>query len=706
MLRETKPCRIFDVVGLLGVFLLAGTRSSLSRRLNYFLLYMLLSCVFVAGNLHANVSQASSASSNHSQTDRSSNTAAAKPSSGELNDLRVLIDISGSMKTNDPHNLRVPALDLLVRLLPHNTRAGVWLFGETVTPLLPLRLADESWKKTSVEALSRIRSDAPYTNIGAALERALDAPTQLNNADKHIILLTDGMVDVAKDRNVNTQERQRILQQLLPLLRDGNYRIHTIALSKNADAQLLQAISQVTDGIFATAETADELTPIFLRIFNQFAKQDLIPIQGDKFAVDASIEEFTALIFRPENRSATQLKTPSGDLLESTHSLPNIKWFRAEHYDLVTVMNPEVGDWEILTGAATNSRVSVISNFKLKVEPLRTQITADTQVDVEFHFEENGKRLVSGDFLEVLETQIAIGEAGDLHTLAKIAGRDISPQGFYYFRLPPLAPLKQATLRLVVDGKTFQREYVHEFQLNPTFFSSDYEFEVVKTGDRANRVTVRLLDDEFQLIKIAVNISLNGRWLKDVNGKVDAQPSESTQAVLEWLSDLPGNYAVDVVIEAKNSQGVVYRESLPKIEYLVAAPSVVNSVNEITKPKHSGAYIEWLVGGILSFLIAAIGVYLARRKNKAASLASTAPVVTPAVDEIPALTDVYELPPMNHTINSYSKQYPLDDLAQIDETRISVDISDESLDDKLIDEMLFPLDDLSDTDFDEPKDIK
>lgn len=702
MLRETKFGRLVNAVQMFDLFLIARFRFSFFHRFKFLSIPLLL-CSLVAGYSQADSSQANSVETTQARLDRFS---PEKPSSTGSNDLRVLIDISGSMKANDPHNLRVPALDLLVRLLPQNTRAGVWLFGESVTPLLPFRLADESWKQTSASSLNRIRSDAPYTNIGAALERALDAPSQLTDAEKHIILLTDGMVDIAKDRDQNTQERQRILQQLLPLLRDGNYRIHTIALSKNADAQLLQTLARVTDGIFATAETADELTPIFLRIFNQFSKQDLVPIQGDKFAVDVSIEEFTALIFRPENRSATQLKAPSGDLLESTKSLPNIKWFRADQYDLVTVVNPEVGDWEILTGAASNSRVSVISNFKLRVEPLKTQITADAQVGVEFYFEESGKRLVSGDFLEVLETQIAIGGKGDLHTLAKISGREISPQGFYYFRLPPLAPLKQATLRLIVDGKTFQREYVHEFQLNPSFFSSDYSFEVAETGARVNKVAVRLLDDEFQFIKVTANISLDGRWLKDVNGEFGAQPNESTQASLNWLSELPGSYAVEVVIEAKNSQGVVYRESLPKIEYLVAAPSVVNSVNEITKPKHSGAYIGWLVGGILSFLIAAIGVYLARRKNKAASLASIAPVGAPVVDEIPALTDVYEMPPMNHTINSYSQQYPLDDLAQIDETKVSVDISDESLDDELIDEMLFPLDDLSNTDFNEPKDIK
>ena len=33
-------------------------------------------------------------------------------------DVRVVIDVSGSMKQNDPNDLRIPALNLLIGLLP------------------------------------------------------------------------------------------------------------------------------------------------------------------------------------------------------------------------------------------------------------------------------------------------------------------------------------------------------------------------------------------------------------------------------------------------------------------------------------------------------------------------------------------------------------------------------------------------------------
>ena len=42
-----------------------------------------------------------------------------------ITDLRVLVDVSGSMKQNDPAYLRQPALRLLTNLLPKKSQAGV-----------------------------------------------------------------------------------------------------------------------------------------------------------------------------------------------------------------------------------------------------------------------------------------------------------------------------------------------------------------------------------------------------------------------------------------------------------------------------------------------------------------------------------------------------------------------------------------------------
>src|SRR5690606_40548020 len=50
-------------------------------------------------------------------------------------DVRILVDISGSMKETDPANLRIPAVNLLVELLPEASQAGIWRSEEHTSEL-------------------------------------------------------------------------------------------------------------------------------------------------------------------------------------------------------------------------------------------------------------------------------------------------------------------------------------------------------------------------------------------------------------------------------------------------------------------------------------------------------------------------------------------------------------------------------------------
>ncbi|MFT5451401.1 MAG: hypothetical protein ACI9N9_000885, partial [Enterobacterales bacterium] len=87
-------------------------------------------------------------------------------------DVRVLVDMSGSMKQNDPDNLRIPAVQLMSNLLPPDSQAGIWTFGQYVNMLVPLGPVDNNWKKSAVESAKKINSLGLFTNIGGAMEHA------------------------------------------------------------------------------------------------------------------------------------------------------------------------------------------------------------------------------------------------------------------------------------------------------------------------------------------------------------------------------------------------------------------------------------------------------------------------------------------------------------------------------------------------------
>src|SRR5690606_74765 len=93
--------------------------------------------------------------------------AAEQPSNVAPTEVRLLVDISGSMKQNDPHNLRSPALSLVARMLPDGSRAGVWTFGRMVNALVPLAPVDGAWRERAVSQVGQIR-DRKSTRLNSS----------------------------------------------------------------------------------------------------------------------------------------------------------------------------------------------------------------------------------------------------------------------------------------------------------------------------------------------------------------------------------------------------------------------------------------------------------------------------------------------------------------------------------------------------------
>ena len=128
-------------------------------------------------------------------------------------DVRILIDVSGSMKANDPKNLRIPAVRLVAELMPFGAIAGIWTFSERVEQLIAAGTVDSQWKSAALEATKRIHSRGQFTDVEAVLAAATRDWDAADGADvqRHVILLTDGVVDVSKQVAESTASRRRIL---------------------------------------------------------------------------------------------------------------------------------------------------------------------------------------------------------------------------------------------------------------------------------------------------------------------------------------------------------------------------------------------------------------------------------------------------------------------------------------------------------------
>ncbi|MDO8345395.1 MAG: vWA domain-containing protein [Cellvibrio sp.] len=393
-------------------------------------------------------------------------------------DVRVIIDISGSMKKTDPENLRKPAVDLIVRLLPDNSKAGLWTFGQSVNMLVPHQVVDQNWRTQGAQKAVTINSVAMFTNIGAALEKATeDYAIPSTDYRRNIILLTDGVVDISKEAVVNLNERKRILTELLPRLKQADYRIHTIALSSDADQELMKKLSIATDGVFEVADTADELMKTFLRIFDQAVPAERVPLDENGFLVDASIQEFTALIFRRAEVPATVIIAPDGKEYGETDPKGNVNWYRTDKYDLITVQQPQVGQWKVKTDMAPGSRVTVVSNMQLVVQPLKSNLRSGQTLDLAYSFQENGKTIINGDFLGLLTGNALLAKVGSAEIEEIDLTRPAPADGIFQQELTGFDGQGEYDVSILIDGKTFKREYIHHLNITDSAFKLEKQVE-------------------------------------------------------------------------------------------------------------------------------------------------------------------------------------------------------------------------------------
>ncbi len=325
-----------------------------------------------------------------------------------VSDVRVVIDVSGSMKQNDPNNLRAPAMRMLVGLMPENeARAGIWTFAKMVNMLVPWREVNDDWRQIAIEKSSQIHSHGLFTNIELALQKATANQKQADpDYRRSMILLSDGFVDLEPGKTATQVSRQRILDKLVPRLKALQMTVHTIALSDNADHELLKALSMATDGWYRQADTAEDLQRIFLHLFEQSTNRDTVPLADNQFSIDESVEEMTVLAFRKPGSAATKLQLPDGSTIGQTQQTDRIRWLHENSFDLITIDKPVPGQWQINAELDPDNRVMVVTDMQLQTSDLPNNVLVGEQFDFEARLTEQGEVITRPAFLKLVDGQL------------------------------------------------------------------------------------------------------------------------------------------------------------------------------------------------------------------------------------------------------------------------------------------------------------
>ena len=423
-----------------------------------------------------------------------------------ITDLRVIIDISGSMKKSDPQNLRRPALRLLAGLIPTGSRAGVWNFGKQVNMVVRIGDVDDAWREQARKQSKEISSVGLFTNIESAMRKAsFDWKTPDPHYKRNLILLTDGHVDVGNDEAENKASKSRIIREILPALEKAKVRIHTIALSDDVDETLLSTLSTYSNGLFKKVSSADELQKLFLQMLEQSASLDSVPIKNNTFRVDDSIQDMTLLVFNSDGSSPTKIITPAQQTWTEKKNAKQVKWFRDEGFDLLTVKKPQQGEWKIIAPRDENNRVIVATNLKLKVDDLPGYSMPGDIIDVTAQLLEDGKPLKDQQLLSKFSFSIVRKIEGHAESLYQMSmpGKDDYKS---HYLLP--SGNVEGLNELIIKAKspTAERELHHQFRVYNTVANV-----VISEENGKYRVTVKPYDNLLKPGSINITAILNDK---------------------------------------------------------------------------------------------------------------------------------------------------------------------------------------------------
>jgi len=548
----------------------------------------------------------------------------------QSSDVRVLIDVSGSMKKNDPNNLRLPALRLLIGLLPPDSTAAVWNFGTNATPLIALGLTNDKWKTDARKASSKIHSRDLFTNIGAALQAAIadweKSPSKLSQ--RSIILLTDGMIDIDKDDNKNIQERKRILTELLPEIEKTGANIHTIALSANADHDFLQQLSTKTDGGYEHTDSAEQLERIFLRLFEKTTKRDTVPLVNNTFLVDDSILELTLLVFKPKNARPTMVIEPNKKKYQKNDKPDYVKWQSENNYDLITVTNPQVGEWSINAETDPDNRVLVVTNLQVQTNRIPNNLFLGETLNISLFMTEQNKKISDDNFLQFISMSASqkepIKKRWFLHDNG-LRGDKEAHDGIFNVGVRKTLETGKNQFTFQASSETFKREINHSVIVHDIMLIHTRVDQIQRDNKNYHQIFVTPNLEFINAQKVDISAQL---LADDIAEPIDLQ--QVNPSLLEWSYesdklDPEKNYHIIINMQTRARSGrpidftsEPIQLTLPKFDNLLLSPDqlikedepqetiATDEIEELVleqPPVTDDSDSDWLIGIIIAVII-------------------------------------------------------------------------------------------------------
>lgn len=134
-----------------------------------------------------------------------------------------------------------------------------------------------------------------------------------------------------------------------------------------------------------------------------------IPLLNNRFRIDYKIDEITLVFFRKKGAPSVVLVKPDGSKIYArTAKDHQMEWHDDKTYDLIRIKQPTPGPWQAIGSILPESRIMVLTDIDLRVDPLPTDMMVGETLKVTARLTNGGKPINAKDFRDVLKLDVLL----------------------------------------------------------------------------------------------------------------------------------------------------------------------------------------------------------------------------------------------------------------------------------------------------------
>ncbi len=309
-----------------------------------------------------------------------------------------------------------------------------------------------------------------------------------------------------------------------------------------------------------------------------------IPLLDNRFRIDYAVEEITLVFFRKKGSPSIVLVKPDGSKIYArTAREHGMQWHDDKTYDLIKMVKPVPGPWQAIGDILPESRIMVLTDIDLKVDPLPKDMMVGESLKVTAKLTNGGKLINAKDFRDILQLNVLListqkpeydnftSSVLDFTTF-KDDGRDYDerPRDAVFtgeFRLD--FPAGEWMPKYIVETPLYSRELLQDpLVISRTPITSN--LVEAKTAEEKHILTYTITEGPID----AKTVSLQGRILfpsQEVQSFTIAEMAADKRE-LQIANAGTGTYRITQTLFGKTKAGREFVISLPEVTFAAMGP--------------------------------------------------------------------------------------------------------------------------------------